>query len=288
MVSVSELGFERINTRRVFEEVCEQIHKQLVAGVLKPGDKLPSERDLATEFGVSRPVIREAIRTMEISGILEQRKGVKGGSFIRTGTPDMITKSLQNLLVVGRISVAGLTEARKIIQDAVTRLACERGTASDFDAIEANLHDIDSFVENKDWAARSEAAVTFFRLISQATHNETLVVLVDALSDIIRYFVQEKAGPRYRPELIPIRWKILEHLRAREPDKAAKQVGLYLDVVHCAVLKESAADAPAKAKARAPAKSTTKRAPGSGQAGAKAAALAQGAKKAAATGRSRG
>lgn len=286
MEVVSELGFERINTRRVFEEVCEQIRNKLVAGILKPGDKLPSERDLAMEFGVSRPVIREAIRTMEISGILEQRKGVKGGSFIRSGTPDMITKSLQNLVVVGRISVAGLTEARKIIQDAVTRLACVRGTASDFDAIEANLHDIESFVENKDWEARSEAAVTFFRLISQATHNETLVVLVDSLSDIIRFFVKEKAGPRYRPELIPIRWKILEHLRARNPDEAAKQVGLYLDVVHRAVLNETTSGTPAaKAKVRTPAKSTPKSANANAPFGVPAATPA--AKKAAASGRKR-
>lgn len=258
----SEFGFERISNRRVFEEVCDQIRKQLAAGVLKPGDKLPAERDLAVEFGVSRPVIREAIRTLEISGILEQKKGVKGGAFIRSGSADMITHSLQNLIVVGRISVAGLFEARKIIQEAVTRLACERGSDEDFNAIEANLNEIAAYAEREDWAGRSEAAVSFFRLIAQATHNDTLVVMIDSLSDMIRSFVKEGSGPRYRPELIPIRWEILASLRRGDSESATKHMGQYLDTVHQAILKESQADlAPRRKSAPAKRASATHDAP---------------------------
>src|ERR1700721_1101567 len=77
--------FRPIRTRRAFEEICERIREQLALGVLKPGDKLPPERDLAQQLGVSRNVLREALRTLEMAGVLRLQKGVKGGAFVREG-----------------------------------------------------------------------------------------------------------------------------------------------------------------------------------------------------------
>ena len=65
-------------SRRTFEEICERIREQLALGVLKPGDKLPRERDLAEQLGVSRNVLREALRSLEMAGLLRLQKGVKG------------------------------------------------------------------------------------------------------------------------------------------------------------------------------------------------------------------
>ncbi|WP_198161318.1 FadR/GntR family transcriptional regulator, partial [Variovorax sp. WDL1] len=78
MATTPQLSFQEVKTRRVFEEICAQIRKRLASGVLKPGDKLPAERDLAVEFKVSRPAVREALRTLEISGVVSLQKGVKG------------------------------------------------------------------------------------------------------------------------------------------------------------------------------------------------------------------
>src|SRR5215831_10481200 len=74
------LPFAPIHTRRTFEEICERIRDRLASGDLRPGDKLPAERDLAQQLGVGRNALREALRSLEISGILELRKGVKGGA----------------------------------------------------------------------------------------------------------------------------------------------------------------------------------------------------------------
>src|SRR5258708_13175043 len=74
--------FRPIHTRRGFEEICERIREQLALGALKPGDKLPPERDLAQQLGVSRNVLREALRSLELAGALRLQKGVKGGAFI--------------------------------------------------------------------------------------------------------------------------------------------------------------------------------------------------------------
>ena len=81
----TQLKFQPIHVRRTFEEICGSIREQLALGVLKPGDKLPRERDLAEQLGVSRNVLREALRSLEMAGLLRLQKGVKGGAFIQDG-----------------------------------------------------------------------------------------------------------------------------------------------------------------------------------------------------------
>lgn len=80
------LRFQPVYVRRAFEEICERIREQLALGVLKPGDKLPRERDLAQQLGVSRNVLREALRSLEMAGLLRLQKGVKGGPSFRKET----------------------------------------------------------------------------------------------------------------------------------------------------------------------------------------------------------
>lgn len=226
-----DLAFQQIKTRRVFEEICEQIRHRLGSGVLKPGDKLPAERDLAVEFKVSRPAVREALRTLEISGVVSLRKGVKGGAFICDGNPAMLTQSLQDLMFLGSVSLRSLAEARVLINSVVIKLACERATEDDFRAIEENIDFIES---SEDLVHRANAGVLFFRLIARATRNEVLMMLVDSLGDIIRVVI-DRTGRVARPELVSVRRRILEAMRARDIEAATKGVDEYLDVVHAGI-----------------------------------------------------
>lgn len=228
--------FQRVKTPRVFEGVCEQIKHKLMLGELKAGDRLPAERDLAFEFGVGRPAIREALRTLEISGIIETRKGVKGGAFVCEGSPEMLTRSLHDLAMLGHISAGSLAEVRVIISGAVVRLACERGEPEDFDEIEANIEDIQRWADAGDLRRRAEAAVEFFQLIAKATRNDVLVVLMDSLGSILRHFAVERQPAKVRPELIPVRLNMLKYMRSRNSAKAMAEMNHYLEIVHSDVL----------------------------------------------------
>lgn len=229
--------------------MCEQIKNKLMLGELKSGDRLPAERDLAMEFGVGRPAIREALRTLEISGIVETRKGVKGGAFVCEGSPEMLTRSLHDLAMLGHISASSLAEVRVIISGAVVRLACERGEAEDFDAIEANIKDIQRWAEAGDLTRRAEAAVEFFQLIAKATRNDVLVVLMDSLGSILRYFAIERQPAKFRPELIPVRLNMLKYMRAGATAKAVAEMDHYLAIVHSDVLDSRGATKAAKTTA---------------------------------------
>ncbi|KQP19314.1 hypothetical protein ASF45_24845 [Pseudorhodoferax sp. Leaf265] len=244
----------------MFEGVSNQIKNKLMSGELKAGDRLPAERDLALELGVGRPAVREALRTLEISGIVETRKGTKGGAFVCEGSPEMLTRSLQDLAMLGHISPSSLAEVRIIISGAVVRLACERGEAEDFDAIEANIEDIQRWADAGDLTRRAEAAVQFFQLLAKATRNDVLVVLMDSLGAILRHFAIERQPAKYRPELIPVRWNMLKHMRARATTKAVAEMNHYLEIVHSDVLNRmpSRAEASAKSKPAVPAKSRGK------------------------------
>jgi DNA-binding GntR family transcriptional regulator len=75
----AKITFARIRSRRTFEEVCSEIKKLIIKGILRPGNKLPSESELARQFGVGRQTIREGLRLLELSGFITIQKGSAGG-----------------------------------------------------------------------------------------------------------------------------------------------------------------------------------------------------------------
>lgn len=188
---------------------------------------------------MGRPAVREALRTLEQAGVLEFQKGTKGGAFIRDGNPAMLTQSLHDLLLVGRVSVENLAEARSLICGVVVEVACRRGTDADFDEIEQNIRAIESA---GDLYQRGEEGVRFFRLIAEATHNEVLVILTNALSDILRS-IMDKNGRTARPELVPLRRNLLKRMRARDIEGARKSLTQYMGELHAPLLLEREASA---------------------------------------------
>src|SRR5258705_7272758 len=111
-VSPAPLKFQPIQVRRTFDEICGRIREQLALGVLKPGDKLPRERDLAEQLGVSRSVLREALRSLEMAGLLRFQKGGKGRALIQAGDMNPTNNVKPDNLSLGAISVRELSQGR--------------------------------------------------------------------------------------------------------------------------------------------------------------------------------
>jgi DNA-binding FadR family transcriptional regulator len=226
-------SFRPIHTRRAFEEICERIREQLALGVLKPGDKLPPERDLAQQLGVSRNVLREALRSLEMAGVLRLQKGVKGGAFIREGDTGRMNVVMRDMLSLGTISVRELSEARIHVLDLVVRLACANARQSDFEALEANIERTELATREGRLLDRVECSREFYKLLAASTGNKVIAMIVDSVTEIHMRFVYAKlvSSGIAMSRLPERRQKILAALRARNVSTATRLVRSHLDAV---------------------------------------------------------
>jgi len=184
-------------TTRAFEHVCSQIRQLIADGSLKPGDKLPPERELAARFCVSRGVVREALRTLEVAGLLELRKGGSGGAFVVHEQLRMLNQVFRDMMHFGTFSLAHLTEARQKIVKIAVELACERATEEDFAAIEANIDRTEIVVKRHNLQSmipeRAELASEFYHLLGLSSKNEVIGMVIDTLTSMLLQFTANRA-----------------------------------------------------------------------------------------------
>ena len=220
-------AYAPVQTRRAFEAVADQIRGQLTSGALQPGDRLPPERELAEQFSLSRNTVREALRSLEMAGVLEFRKGATGGAFVREGQGDAVIAGFYDLFRLGAIRPADLTEARLIVSVAATRLACQRGTEADFEALRENVRQSEVAVAAGDVQERVRINLNFHRLLARTARNPVLVILTDALVEIQEQLLKVIL-PLPDSSVMPSRRRLLKYLAARDEDKAAAEMETHL------------------------------------------------------------
>lgn len=225
----------RGDSRRVFEDVCEEVRADIASGVLKPGDRLPAEREMAERYGIGRNAVREALRALENAGIVRLQKGRNGGPYIRSPNANQVTGAIKDLIDYGSLGWKDLTEARSYVMENVMGLACERATRADLALLERNLDLTEEAQRAGQPELRIEHAYDFYRLLAAATHNSVLVLLVTVTSDLLRKFVQtageiKELGPL--PSLVPARRRMLAHLRAGSAPAAVAELNKQLRQVH--------------------------------------------------------
>lgn len=230
-------NFKPIRTKRAFEEVCEQIRHEIQSGNLTPGDKLPSERELAETFQVSRSTVREAFRTLEIGGVLELHKGVHGGAVVVTGNERPITQTMADLLSLGGISLKDYTEARACMQREMIRLACERGTDEDFAAMEDNLARMRAAGPDISVEDRTAFTQEFYDGLARATHNGAMVIIMRAFTEPLSFYLN-KIGVDRTWDVAASREKFVRHLRDRDAEAATAEMIGHMDRLHAYMLSQ--------------------------------------------------
>ena len=175
--------YSPIQSGRLYELIVAQIEGRILAGELQPGDRLPAERDLAEQFGVSRTAVREAVKTLIQQGLVEVYPG--RGTFVTDSTSHALRHSLGLMLSLGPVDgTQNLVEVREMLEPELAALAAKR--ASDpqirtlqqmYDRMDASMDDIDAFMD---------ADMEFHMTIARATQNELTPVLVEVLVGLIR------------------------------------------------------------------------------------------------------
>lgn len=220
--------FKPIQIPRAFEQVCGQIRADIASGHLKLGDKLPAEREMAAQFRVSRGAVREALRALENAGLLVIGRD---GARVSTGAPELITQSLHDMVLLGRIPLTDLLHVRTSLLTEATRLASEEGLDEDFDRLEQNIRRIESLLQGTEFDERREAALDFYRIVVECAKNTALSLLVESINKVMRQFLTT-ASRETADNLVGFRRNILALLRARNGSAAAQEMQEYLQVFH--------------------------------------------------------
>lgn len=150
--------FMPVTIGRASEEIVLQVEAAVLDGRLAPGERLPSERDMQVQFGAGRGVIREAIKTLQQKGLLEVRKGAKGGAFVRSLDVAHVSESLALFLKLHPVNPEKLIEFRETMDRAITVLAIARGSAADKAALLAGAQRLEALLREPepDLAATDE------------------------------------------------------------------------------------------------------------------------------------
>ena len=174
------MEFTPVKNRRLYEDIVEQIKKFITGGALKPGDKLPAERDMAERLQVSRVSVREAIRALEMLGFVDIRPG--DGTFVRDTNTDDIIRPLAMFLAVERNSLLDMFELRRIFETSAAALAADRADASEVENLASILAKMKEGFDQQDPEMGEEFDTHFHFAIAEATHNSLLTKLFRTVS----------------------------------------------------------------------------------------------------------
>jgi len=190
-----------IKTKKIYEQIVDQIGILVAEGHLKPGDRLPSERELVERFQVSRASIREAISALEMMGLIEVRSGE--GTYIRQVNIDSVVAPLAWMLFIEKDTDLELYEVRKILEVQAAGLAAERVQETEirdmYDALEVMRLDleVDRLGEDADHH--------FHFAIARATHNKMLIRLMNTISETMQKTLKSSRSKLYNDKNSPQR-----------------------------------------------------------------------------------
>ncbi|MDQ0286186.1 GntR family transcriptional repressor for pyruvate dehydrogenase complex [Desulfofundulus luciae] len=167
-----------IKPRKIYEEIIDQVKQLIAEGVLNPGDKLISEKELAEKLQVGRSAVREAFRALEAMGILEIRPGE--GTFVRRVEPQALINVLSLVLIMDRDTTEELMELRKILEVESAGLAALRHTPEELALMEEALAQMEADIKAGDLGEKADWK--FHYAIAEATHNSLLVELMNTIA----------------------------------------------------------------------------------------------------------
>lgn len=171
----------------LIDSIVEEIKQKITGGNLKDGDSLGSQDELARQLEVSRPTLREALKRLELMGLVETKHG--RGTFVKTVSPHDFMNPLASFLVIDQESALELLEARLYIEGAVAALSAENASTENIGKIKAALDNMKAAAEKVNLEAFIEYDIKFHLLVARSTNNRVLIKTVDILRDLIHQLV---------------------------------------------------------------------------------------------------
>ena len=222
-------SYKPLRNGRLYEQIVEQIEQQVLAGVLNTGDRLPPERKLAAQFGVSRTAVREAVKALRQRGLIEVFPG--RGTFITDETTAALQQSMGLAMRVGqKDGFNHLIELREMMEPPIAAKAAERATAEHIKQMEQWVTRMDEvLMQPKEFIS---ADLAFHNALAEASQNPLLPTLLNSIVDLIQeqrmHVFKEDGGQRRSQDEHK---QILQAIKERDPDAAHAAMAHHLQQV---------------------------------------------------------
>lgn len=205
-----------LNSDSTAKQVARELLRLIVrSDSLKTGDRLPSERELAGAFGVGRAAIREALKSLDILGLVDIRPG--SGTFLTSPDTELIPRMLELGLLLGEDSIADVVETRALLEVASARLAAVRRSVDDLSDLERILTSMESGVDDTEEFA--EFDIAFHLALAKSTGNRTLSAMLSSVQSLLRVWITRVASAQ-EGDFVQMHRAVFDAVRDGDPDRA--------------------------------------------------------------------
>jgi GntR family transcriptional repressor for pyruvate dehydrogenase complex len=224
----------KVQVPRISDAVASTLERRILEGSLKSGDRLPPERELAAELGVSRPSLREAIQKLASKGMVTSRQG--GGTYVTDALESTFFDPWQDMLGSYPNLREDMLEFRRMLEGQAAEWAAERATEADLQRLDQSFSALQASFENDDTDRRSDADIAFHQAVGDASHNVLLGHLSAALLRLMHDNIRLNLGEL---KLVPAASRLLmsQHaaihtaVRERRPQAARSAAETHIDFV---------------------------------------------------------
>jgi GntR family transcriptional repressor for pyruvate dehydrogenase complex len=230
------IDLQPLKIKKLSSMIEDSIKALVLTGQLKPGDKMPTEKELSAKFGVSIVTVREALRGLEAFGVIEKKRGRDGGIFI-TSNGNTVKDVVFTFLTSRKFSARDVSEVRGILQPYCAKLATSRINPDQLKTLEKNIEYCEKMLNKtkrifteKEFFAIEERNVEFHRLLGEATGNPILALTVDYVEDFVMSYKKNTLIPdiQHSTKTIGEHRYILDCLRKGNEAETEKAMVLHL------------------------------------------------------------
>ncbi len=207
--------FSPITTVRISSIIVDRIKALIREGKLRPGDRLPTERELCSSFGIGRATVRDALRILETIGLVEVRVGSRGGAFVKAPSSLQIGAGLNDMLAAAAISAAEVREARLTFELGLIDLICERITDEDMQVLEEICDRTRIAVEEDNYTLN--LSLEFHTALARCAHNRALDMIIETFQISLEMFERpvKEGEPSQGAPGVQEHFDIVEAIKAR-------------------------------------------------------------------------
>lgn len=230
---MNQVQFSSTNHPKLSLQIVDQVRQAVISGKLKQGHRLPPEKEMLAQFGVSKHTLREALRVLESTGLVEIRPGAGGGAFVCKVGLDTTRDALTDFLHFNDTSLPHLSEVRIIFEPYLARKAAENFTKEDLAGLRKIDEALNTQIRRRKKLSSIDEEVAFHVYLGRSTGNPMMIVILDSVNNMLMDVkARLKPGPEFSEKVVQAHARIIEAIARHDGPGAEMAMRDHVIEVH--------------------------------------------------------